>query len=241
MVGRDREHPRRPRVRRAPVRADDARPLVLGGVTIDGPGGLAGHSDADAVRARGRRRAARPGRPARPRHAVPGVRRRATATPRRSSCCATSCARVADRRLVGSRTSTSWSTPSEPRLAPHLDAMAAEPSRDGARRRVRVGDAQAGRGHRRDRARRRHRGAGPSRCWKPTEPAAADHYPRSAMVRIRDTLLRDTVELERTRSGQGVDVRVRPDRLRRRRTSATGAPRSCSTRSAATSSGAAST
>ncbi len=31
-----------------PFADDDARPLVLGGVTIDGPG-LAGHSDADAV------------------------------------------------------------------------------------------------------------------------------------------------------------------------------------------------
>ena len=68
------------------------RPLVLGGVTIDGPGfGLAGHSDADAVC-----------------HAVadallgpaglpdlgalfPASRRRRTATPRRSSCSATWC------------------------------------------------------------------------------------------------------------------------------------------------------
>ena len=37
---------------------------------------------------------------------------------------------------------------------------------------------------------------------------------------------RDTVELVAARAGPGVDVRVRPDRLRRRRTSATAAPRS---------------
>ena len=52
-------------------------------------------------RARGRRRAARPGRPARPRHAVPGVRRAVPRTRLDRSCSPTSSRRVAGARLVG--------------------------------------------------------------------------------------------------------------------------------------------
>src|SRR4051812_19760864 len=44
--------------------------------------------------------------------------------------------------------------------------------------------------------------AGPSRCSNPPVRPATDRYPRSAMVRIRDTLLRDTVELTTREPGK---------------------------------------
>src|SRR3954469_19324640 len=44
--------------------------------------------------------------------------------------------------------------------------------------------------------------AGPSRCCNRTIRPATDRYPRPAMVRIRDTLLRDTVELTPRAPGQ---------------------------------------
>ena len=117
-------------------------------------------------RPRRRRRAARPGRAPRSRHAVPRVRRHATATPTRSRCCATS--RRGSRRTVGgSTTSTSWSPPRQPKLAPHIAAMverlvdALAPAREPMGHGIAVvGEAQARRGPRRDRPRRGHRGVG---------------------------------------------------------------------------------
>ena len=62
-----------------PFAPDASRPIVLGGVELPGPAGSIGHSDADAIAPRGRRRAARSGGLARSRLAVPCVRRHATA------------------------------------------------------------------------------------------------------------------------------------------------------------------
>ena len=88
-----------------------------------------------------------------------------TATRRRSRCSATSCSawRAAGWSVVNVDVVVNAE---QPRLAPHLDGMAAN-LRDGARRRVRVDHAQARRGHRHRRARARASRAGPSRSWNP--------------------------------------------------------------------------
>ncbi len=105
-----------------PFADDDARPLVLGGVTIDGPG-LAGHSDADAVC-----------------HAVADALLGPAGLPDLGALFpasddayrgASSVALLRD--VVGRVTASGWSVVNvdvvvnaeAPRLAPHLDAMTA--------------------------------------------------------------------------------------------------------------------
>ena len=140
-----RGHPGRARATTSTRSPTTVRPLVLGGVASTGAG-LAGHSDADVVAPRGRRRAARPGRAARPRHAVPGVRRRATATRRRSSLLRDVVARVRGGGLVGRQRRRRGRTPRSRGSRRTSSAMTDAVASTRARRRARVGEAQAGRG-----------------------------------------------------------------------------------------------
>ncbi len=133
--------------------ADDAdRPLVLGGVTIDGRG-LVGHSDADAVC-----------------HAVADALLGPAGLPDLGALFPASDDQYRDasslallRDVVARVADAGWSVVNvdvvvnaeEPRLAPHLDAIARERGRR-ARRRPRVDHAEAGRRHRCHRTTRGH-------------------------------------------------------------------------------------
>ena len=241
------EVPRRHGLRRAPVRR--APPLVLGGVQIAEAPRSPGHSDGDAVAHAVADAAARRGRPPRSRHAVPRDRRAVCAARTRSSCCSDVAARVAQDGWWVDNVDVVVAAET-PRLAPHVDgdgrtlverARAGAPSR-WARDRVSVKpkrgeglgaigraegiavwavallDARLTRNRRRD------------------EPAARRPGYRRCVLRIYDTAARAKVDFVPRRT-----ARCRCTCAARRRTtcrtSVTAAPRSRSTRSAATCAG----
>ena len=197
-------------------------------------------------RARGRRLAARSGRAPRPRHAVPGERRAVPRARRRSSCCATSRAKVHGERwwvvnvdVVVAAEAAAPRARTSPRCSANLVA-ALEPVRraDGPRR-ARVGHAEAGRGDRLRRPHRGHRGVG-RRAARARPDAAPAHRParETSPAGLASPDAPDPRHDGRARGG------LRPPRARARvrctsaarpsttsRTSATAAPRSSSTSS----------
>ena len=135
------------------------RPLVMGGVTIPHPRGLAGHSDADVLL-----------------HAITDAllgalalgdlgahfpdTDRAGRARTAARCCATS-RRWSRRAATRSATSTRRSIAQAPKLAPHVAAMRAQHrGRPGLRRRARVGQGDDDRAPGLRRPRGGHRGRG---------------------------------------------------------------------------------
>ena len=227
--------------------------LVLGGVDDRRPPALAGHSDADVVAHAVADALLGPVGLPDLGDAVPGVRRAVPRARRRSACCA--------RSRSGSHGERWWVVQrrrrvaaEEPRLAPHLAAMqanlvaaleagappdgsAASTCRSSPKRGEGLGFVGRAEGIAAWAVALLELGlTGPNRHEVAGRSAAS--LARCSGSTTRWPAARSTSSRA---SRAGVDVRLRPDGLRRARTSATAAPRSCSTSSSATSSGAAST